>query len=171
MSGSDQMRDSLLVSDAAERAALLQQLFEASELSATVRALRASRTALAIVSQTGRYAGRRPPDIVLLDLASGDVFGRKIIEQIAAASARQGIPTILLTSDESEALLADGVFAGYGADSFAATPLYSFVRKMKQHSNDRFVRALRVMAGIGPIRVSLPQSLVDRPDDFPAATV
>ena len=90
------------------------------------------------------------------------------LKQVAGRSRHPVAPIVLLTSPDSEGSLGAFELDFDETRVFAPISLGSFVSKMRQHSRQRFLRALKVMAGLGPILVRLPASLLQRENEQPA---
>ena len=146
----------LLISDSSERAAILRQLMEQQGLHGEIRRLDPGRSAIACARHSGPYRGEAMPDVVLLDFADPGRRNKSVVKEIALGSRRVATPVVLLTSQASEAALHSDELRFDENSVFAPTSLGCFIRKMRQHSRQRFLRALSVMAGLGPILVRMP---------------
>ena len=161
----DETMQLLLISDSSERAATLRQLMEQQGLNGEIRRLDPGRSAIACARHSGPYRGEATPDVVLLDFADPGRRNQTVVKEIALGSRRVATPVVLLTSEESEAALHSGELRFDENTVFAPTSLGCFIRKMRQHSRQRFLRALSVMAGLGPILVRLPGSFAGQDGD------
>lgn len=144
---------------------MLRQLMEQQGLRGEIRRLDPGRSAVACARRSGPYRGETTPDVVLLDFAEPERRSMTIAKEIALGSRRVRTPVVLLTSHESEAALQSGELQFDANSVFAPTSLGCFIRKMQQHSRRRFMRALSVMADLGPILVRLPANIVRRDSD------
>lgn len=158
----------LLIADDSATAAMLRQVMEQSGLTGEIRRMHQGRSAVAYARRSGPYTDAKSPDLILLDFSAPDERSRAIATEIAFGAGRALAPVILLTSPDSEYLLQSDVFQRDSFRMFAPTSLFSFIKKMRQHSRNRFLRALTVMYDLGPILVRLPASFVRRPDQQPA---
>ena len=159
MRANDEQMKLLLISDGSEQAALLRQLMEQQGLRGEIRRMDQSRSAVSCARRSGPYRGEPPPDVVLLDFSHPDRRSMSVVKQIALGSGRVTAPVVLLTSEESDAALHSKELHFDETQVFAPTSLSCFIRKMQQHSRQRFLRALSVMADLGPILVRLPSAL------------
>lgn len=156
MQANDQAMRLLLISASSERAAMLRQLMEQQGLQGEIRRLEPGRSAIACARHSGPYRGEASPDVVLLDFAQPDRRSKTVVKEIALGSSRVNTPVVLLTSHESDVALHSEELQFDENSVFSPTSLGCFIRKMQQHSRRRFLRALSVMADLGPILVRLP---------------
>ena len=150
----------LLISNESDKAAMLRQLMERQGLRGEIRRMDLGKSAVACARHAGPYRGEVPPDVVLLDFEHADRRCVSLANQVAMDSARVSAPVVLLTSPDSEEVLRSGDLEFDESRIFAPTSLGCFVSKMQQHSRRRFLKALGVMAKLGPILVRLPASLL-----------
>ena len=160
----------LLISDGSDRAAMLRQLMEQQGLRGEIHRMDQGRSAIAAARGTGPFKGEKPPDLVMIDFSAPNRRCLSVLSRLALGSKPCPMPVILLTSPDSEDLLRSGELDFDATRVFAPTNLLSFVRKMRQHSRRRFLRALRVMASLGPVLVRLPESLLQRNENETALT-
>jgi len=154
----------LLVSTHSATAALLRRLMEQHGLSGEIRRVDPGRGAIA-VARRGRPGNDEPaPDIVMLDFAAAEARSISFLQQIARGTPPLPAPVVLLTSPESEALLRSGNLRFNDSRVFAPTSLPCFMRKMREHPRQRFLRALSIMADLGPILVDLPDARAEQPE-------
>lgn len=164
----DEAMKLLLISDSSERAAMLQQLMERQGLNGVIRRLDPGRSAIACARHSGPYQGEPTNDVVLLDFARPGRRNKSVVKEIALGSRRVDTPVVLLTSQESDAALYSDELHFDETSVFAPTSLGCFIRKMQQHSRRRFLRALSIMAGLGPILVRLPGRIAGQDGDTSA---
>lgn len=138
---------------------MLRQLMERQGLDGEIRRMDQGRSAVACARRSGPYRGEAPPDVVLLDFSHPDRKSTSVVKQIALGASRPATPVVLLTSDESDDALHSRELRFDANSVFAPTTLNCFIRKMQQHSRRRFLRALAVMADLGPILVRLPDAM------------
>lgn len=155
----------LLISDSAERGSMLSQAMEQQGLRGEIRRMRPSRSAVALARRSGRYRRTTPHDFILFDFADPNDQCLTVVRDIAFGPNRATVPVILLTSPDSEYLLDSGSFVADEANMFAPTSLSCFLDKMRQHSRNRFLRALSVMSDLGPVLVRLPGFFLRSSDD------
>lgn len=156
----------LLISDSIDKAAMLTQAMEQQGLKGEFRRMRPSRSAVACARRTGRYRRGMPHDLILFDFSEPDEKSLSIAADIAFGPNRAHTPVILLTSSVSECLLETDRLNGNGSGLFAPTSLVCFLKKMRQHSRRRFLRALSIMSDLGPVLVRLPGIFMRHSDHF-----
>ena len=147
---------------------MLQQLMEQQGLQGEIRRMKQGRSAVACARRSGPYRGESPPDVVLLDFSQPDRRSISVAKQIAVGATRVSTPVVLLTSEESDEALHSKELSFDQNSVFEPTSLNCFIRKMQQHSRRRFLRALSVMADLGPILVKLPSALARHNGDSTA---
>jgi len=152
----------LMISAESDKAALLRQLMEQQGLCGEIRRVEPGRGAITVAGRNGPCSADAAPDVVMLDFSAPDKRTVAVLQQIARDRMHLPAPVILLTSPASEELLRSGNVKFDASRVFAPTSLPSFVRKMREHSRQRFLRALSVMANLGPILVRLPASLPEQ---------
>jgi hypothetical protein len=150
----------LLISNAAEKGAMLRREMERRGLNGEIRRMDPGRSAVAYARQSGPYKGSIPPDIVMIDFAEPDKRCLAMLKQVALSSVRACVPVVLLTRPETEDLLRTGNLKFDESRVFAPTTLACFVKKMREHPRGRFLRALGIMSDLGPILVRQPGSFV-----------
>lgn len=161
----------LLISDSADKAAMLTQIMEQHGLQDEIRRMGPTQSAVACARRSGRYRRATPHDFILFDFSEPDEQSLSIVSDIAFGPNRAAAPVILLTSDTSECLLDSDNLASGGTDMFAPTSLICFLKKMRQHSRRRFLRALGVMSDLGPVLVRLPGFFLRSSDGLPRQKV
>lgn len=157
----------LLISSDTQRSGKLMQIFEEQGIHGDMRKMRASKSAIACARRLGRYRQNSRHDMVLVDFADPDEKTMAVVRDIALGSDRLECPIILLTSEESEYLLEDDGAVDSWTNMFAPTSLACFLKKMRQHSRSRFLRALNVISNVGPVLVRLPIYFMRDPYDRP----
>lgn len=155
----------LLIADGPTQAAILRQVMEQNGLCGEIRRMRQGKSAISCATQSGRYSKSEQPDFIMLDFSAPDEGCVTTVKQIAFGPAPAVAPVVLLVTPDSRDLLDAADLATARSKMFAPTSLFCFVRKMKQHSRSRFLRALSVMSDLGPILVSLPTSYMRRADE------
>jgi two-component system, chemotaxis family, response regulator Rcp1 len=93
--------DVLLVEDSPGDVRLTQEAFRDSNVHLHVAA--DGVEAMAFLRREGAHAGAARPDLILLDLNLPKMDGREVLAQIKADGSLKTIPTVILTTSESEA--------------------------------------------------------------------
>lgn len=161
----------LLISDNSEKAAMLTQTMEQLGLSGEIRTMRPTRSAVAYARRSGRYRGATAYDFILFDFSEPSENSLSIVADVAFGPNRPAAPVILLTSPGSECLLDSDNLQSGDSSMFAPTSLSCFLKKMRQHSRHRFLRALSVMSDLGPVLVRLPGFYMRHTDEVPVQHV
>jgi len=91
----------LLVEDSPGDVRLTQEAFRESNVQLHVAA--DGVEAMAFLRHEGGYRGAPRPDLILLDLNLPRMDGREVLAQIKADHSLKTIPTVILTTSESEA--------------------------------------------------------------------
>jgi len=161
----------LLISDSPEKAEMLTQIMDQHGLKGEIHRLRPTQSSIACARRSGRYRRVAPHDFILFDFSEPDEHCVSIVSDIAFGPNRASAPVILLTSNASEHLLESDRLSSGGTGMFAPTGLNCFLKKMRQHSRRRFLRALSVMSDLGPVLVRLPGFFLRRDNRMPAQKV
>jgi len=164
----DEKMNLLLISEGIERAATFRQLLDQQGLQGEIRRMDPGRSAVACARRSGSYKRESPPDMVLLDFSQPNRRSISVVKQLALSSRRGDTPLVLLTSEESDDTLQSDELQFDENSVFEPTTLDCFIGKMQQHSRHRFLRALSVMADLGPIIVRLPATLARQDGDSAA---
>ena len=138
---------------------------------AEIQQLRPTKKAAALARRRGRCAEATPHDLILYDLSQPNKRTLSTVSEIAFGPDRTSSPVVLLTSLDSEYLLDSDSLTQGNNNMFAPTSLCSFLGKMREHSSDRFLRALSVLSDIGPIVVRLPDFYSRDQDEVPELRV
>ena len=110
----------LHIEDDDAMALVFHAAIEEARLHATVCRVSSGEEALAYLRGEGRYAGRRWPDIVYLDLNMPRVDGWQVLTDMRADSGLRSIPVVVLTTSSR---LADKDRAhALGAQHFLTKP-------------------------------------------------
>jgi CheY-like chemotaxis protein len=161
----------LLISDSPQRAVMLMQIMQQLGLSGEIRRMRPTPGAVACARRSGRYRRAVPHDFILFDFSEPDERCLSIVSDIAFDPNQASAPVILLTSSASERLLDSDRLGGARNSMFAPTGLSCFLKKMRQHSRRRFLRALCVMSDLGPVLVRLPGFFLRPADEISSRQV
>ncbi len=156
----------LLICDSAERGSMLTQTMQQQGFRGDIHHMRPSRSAVAYARRSGRYRRATPHDFILFDFSDPDAQSLAIVRDVAFGPNRAAAPVILLTSPGSECLLDSDSLPTEDASMFAPTSLTCFLDKMRQHSRNRFLRALTVMSDLGPVLVRLPGFFLRNSEDI-----
>lgn len=146
----------LLVSEDPVRADRIQRLLEQHGLGGILDRVRIG--CRAVDQARGRKKFRDAPryDLVLLDFADAQERYLPAVAEIAFQRRKKQPPVVLLTSAESERLLATGSIGEAAADLFTPLGLFEFLSRAGEHGIKRFLGAVRIIARHGPILVRLP---------------
>lgn len=156
----------LFISDSDEKAHMLRQAMEQQGLHGDIRRMRPTRSAVAYARRSGRFAEVTAHDFILFDFSEPNEQCLSIVADVAFGPNRATSPVILLTSPSSECLLDSDSLASDDHSMFAPTSLSCFLKKMRQHSRSRFMRALTVMSDLGPVLVRVPGFFLRHRDDI-----
>lgn len=157
----------LLISPSQVRPELLSRMLQQHQLNTELAVVRPSKNTVASVRRTDASPANRPFDVILLDLAAASNEMLGTLAALAFGVDRLVAPTVLLTDTTSEAILESGHLHTGDAIMFAPTSLPSFLGKMRQVPQDRFLHALSVLSAIGPILVRLPTQFTRSLDELP----
>jgi len=146
---------------------MLTRAMERYDQVGEIHQIRPTKKAAAYTRRRGRRAAPTPHDLILYDLSQPNERSLSTISEIAFGSTPPSSPVVLLTSLDSEYLLESDTLTHGNNNMFAPTSLCSFLRKMREHSSARFLRALSVLSDLGPVVVRLPEFYSRNPDDVP----
>jgi CheY-like chemotaxis protein len=120
----------LLVEDNADDEQLTLRAMRQSEVPNIIRVARDG--AEAIDHLFGDSAGRRLPDLVLLDLKLPKISGMEVLERIRAEPATRTLPVVVLTSSDEERDIVESY--SLGANSYIRKPVDfdEFIDAVKQ---------------------------------------
>jgi chemotaxis family two-component system response regulator Rcp1 len=93
----------LLVEDSPGDARLTQEAFRDANSSIRLHVASDGVEAMAFLHQEGSYAQAPRPDIILLDLNLPKMDGREVLVHIKDDESLMAIPTVILTTSDSEA--------------------------------------------------------------------
>jgi len=96
----------LLVEDSPGDVRLTHEAFLEANPTIHLRVASDGVEAMAILRREGVHAGALRPDLILLDLNLPRMDGREVLARIKADTSLQTIPTIILTTSEAEADIA-----------------------------------------------------------------
>lgn len=92
----------LLVEDNRGDALLATRAFKDARIENNLMVADTGEKALAMLRREGEYAGRRLPDMVLLDLNLPMMSGTQVLSQIKSDAALRHIPVIVLSGSASD---------------------------------------------------------------------
>jgi chemotaxis family two-component system response regulator Rcp1 len=97
------MRQVLLVEDSPGDVRLTREAFRDANRSIQVHAVTDGLEAMAFLRHEGVHANAPRPDLILLDLNLPKMDGREVLARIKADDCLKTIPTVILTTSDSEA--------------------------------------------------------------------
>jgi chemotaxis family two-component system response regulator Rcp1 len=92
----------LLIEDSPGDVRLTREAFREAEASIHLHVASDGVEALAFLRNEGRYADMPRPDLILLDLNLPKMDGREVLAHIKENEALKTIPTVILTTSDSE---------------------------------------------------------------------
>jgi chemotaxis family two-component system response regulator Rcp1 len=92
----------LLVEDSPGDVRLTREAFHDANSSLNLHVVTDGAEAMAFLKNEGKHAGAPRPDLILLDLNLPKLDGREVLAQIKDDIALKSIPTVVLTTSESE---------------------------------------------------------------------
>ena len=92
----------LLVEDNRGDVLLASRAFRDGQIENHLNVANSAEDALRMLRREGEYAGRRLPDIVLLDLSLPGMSGRDLLEILKADERLRQIPVVILSSSNAE---------------------------------------------------------------------
>ena len=92
----------LLVEDNPGDIVLTRLAFEKAKMVNRLHVVTDGESALRFLRAEGEFAGRRRPDLVLLDLNLPGLSGQDVLEELKADPALKTIPVVVLTSSSDE---------------------------------------------------------------------
>ena len=157
----------LLISPSQARAELLSRMLQQQQLKTVLDVIRPSRSAVASVRRTVACGANCPFDVLLMDLAAAGKEMLGVLSELTFGIDRVSTPTVLLTDETAEAMLESGQLKTGDSIMFAPTSLPSFLGKMRQVPQHKFLHALSKLSGIGPVLVRLPTQFTRTLDELP----
>ena len=97
------LREVLLVEDSPGDVRLTREAFRDAQALVNLNVASDGVEAMAYLRREGAHAGAPRPDFILLDLNLPRMDGREVLAQIKQDADLKSIPTIILTTSESEA--------------------------------------------------------------------
>ncbi len=93
----------LLVEDSSGDVRLMREALKEANTHIVLNVVSDGVEAMEFLNLQGRYAGAPRPDLILLDLNLPKIDGRKVLELIKGHDRLKTIPTLILTTSQSEA--------------------------------------------------------------------
>lgn len=150
----------MLITDKPDRAWMIRDLMQKSDVSGVIRRLPPSMAAINCAHQSGKYRSKTLPDLFFFDYSSPDDRTTAILKKMAFGGNKSSVPVILLTSPQTQELLDTGEIDGGDAVMFSPTGLPSFVEKMRCGKREAFFKALNTLFQFGPILVRMPSEIL-----------
>lgn len=138
----------LLVEDNRGDVLLASRAFRDAQIENNLTVADTAEAALEVLRGEGVYAGRRRPDMILLDLNLPRMSGQDLLAIIKADEKLRNIPVIILSSSESEADISDSY--GQHANAYIVKPVDLQKFKTVVASIEQFFFMLVVLPGGGP---------------------
>ena len=101
--GKDRPVQVLLVEDSPGDVRLTQEVFRDANMSIDLHVAADGVEAMAFLRQEGTHVDAPRPDLILLDLNLPRMDGREVLAQIKLDDSLKTIPTVILTTSDSEA--------------------------------------------------------------------
>jgi two-component system, chemotaxis family, response regulator Rcp1 len=101
--GDDMSIQVLLVEDSPGDVRLTKEVFRDTNMDIRLHVASDGLEAMAFLRQKGDHANAPRPDLILLDLNLPKMDGRQVLAQIKEDANLKTIPTVILTTSESEA--------------------------------------------------------------------
>lgn len=92
----------LLVEDSPADVALTQEALQESKLRNNLHVVTDGEAALSFLRNTGPYAGKPRPDLILLDLNLPKKNGREVLSEIKSDPSLSMIPVVIMTVSQDE---------------------------------------------------------------------
>ena len=92
----------LLVEDDPDDVFLTQEALRAGKLRLSLEVVSDGVAAMQYLRSEGGYAGRRRPDLILLDLNLPGMDGREVLAEVKDDPALTDIPVVILTTSQAE---------------------------------------------------------------------
>jgi two-component system response regulator len=93
----------LLVEDSPGDVSLTREAMRSALVANELHVVGDGEEAMRYFRREGQYAGRRHPELVLLDLNLPKMGGREVLQEMKADPALMQIPVVVLTTSEDEA--------------------------------------------------------------------
>ncbi len=147
------------------RYAKLREAMQAAGLHGTIRRLAPTRKTYSYLARTRPARSSPPPDLAFFDLADPRPEALDIARKMVCDKYRSRVPLVILTSPESESLIASGELDEGRTTMFSARPLESFIAKLAPRGRNGFLRALATLYQYGPLLARLPLRMLENCDE------
>ena len=152
--------DILLISDAAERATMVREVLDATRPNCRLHTIGAGHSSLGYLRQEGAYKKAPKDDLILFDLVEPTSADIRLLRRIKADRKLGAIPIVLLTTAESEEVIAVLTDNPHNQIMFSSIDLQRFMETMGSIRRERFLSALQLIENLGYIPVRMPQPVV-----------
>ena len=161
----------LLITNAAERTAMVRKVLQATRPNCRLHTIGAGHSALPYLRRDGDYAKAPKGDLILFDLIQPTPTDIRLVRGIKADKKLASIPVVLLTTAESEEVIA--LLSGNRSNQimFSSIDLEKFLETMGSTRRDRFLGALKLIVKLGYVPVRMPQEGEHQPPGFDLATL
>lgn len=156
--------DIVLVADNPAKTALLHDFMNNNGNCGQFQCLPHRKKTLASLQRKGPRSTSTTPDLILFDFSEPGRRVFSLLEQLVFGATPCVAPVVLLTSPVSEQLLENGAVNCGEAIMFAPKTLTDFVRKMREHRRELFLRSVSTISALGPILVRMPETFATRAD-------
>ena len=148
----------LLISDDAKRIAIVREVLNSTRPNCRLHTIGAGHSALSYLRQEGAYEKAPSNDLILFDLVEPASADMRLLKRIKADRKLGAIPIVLLTTEESEEMIAALNENRRNQIMFSSIGLARFMRTMSSIRRDRFLSALQLIENLGYVPVRLPDS-------------
>lgn len=149
----------LLISDATERTATVREVLQATRPNCRLHAIGAGHSSLAYLRREGDYQNVPSNDLILFDLVEPTSSDIRLLQRIKADRKLKSIPIVLLTTAESEEIIAVLTDNRHNQIMFSSIELGKFMETMGSIRRDRFLSALQLIENLGYVPVRMPQAI------------
>ncbi|MDH4046695.1 MAG: hypothetical protein OEW68_00465 [Gammaproteobacteria bacterium] len=149
----------LLVEDCCSNVRLVRKALEGSNVRCRLQTVGVGGNTLNYLRKSSPYAEAPTPDLVFFDVSEARQESIELLEQIKADKTTKSIPLVLLTNQDSEAVLKELRIDRKDRTVFSPIDLESFLRAMNSFRMDRFLGAVRLIESLGFVLVSLPEAV------------
>lgn len=147
----------LLISDAPQRAALVRDILGATRPNCRLHSIGAGHSCLTYLKQEPPFEKAPRNDMILFDLVEPTSSDLRLLERIKADRKLGAIPIVLLTTEESEEVIAVLTDNRRNQIMFSSIELPRFLETMGSIKRDRFLSALQLIENLGYIPVRIPR--------------
>ncbi len=162
--------DIVLVASNPAMIAMLHKFLRNNGHCARLRSIPQTKKALSCLRRNAPRSTASVPDLILFDFSQPGRRVLTLLEDLVFGPTPPVAPTVLLTTPSTEQLLENGAVSCGDAIMFAPKTLTGFVRKMREHQRDLFLRSVSTLCDVGPILVRLPNTISTRTDSVAELT-